>query len=102
MYDEAVGYFLAALELVSDWFVTCKMIKKLYAVFYAGDNILHFSKDSGNVEFFCNGKGILIIDLNNINLDNDFDEDDPVTIILIRLLAWRIKFETCKALKKRN
>ena len=49
MYDEAVGYFLAALELVSDWFVTCKMIKKLYAVFYAGDNILHFSKDSGNV-----------------------------------------------------
>ena len=30
--------------------------------------------------------GILNIDLNNINLDNNFDEGDPDTIILIRLL----------------
>ena len=45
--------------------------------------------------------GILKIDLNNTNLDNNFDEDDPDTIILIRLLAWHIKFEKCKALKKR-
>ena len=45
--------------------------------------------------------GILKIDLNNTNLDNNFDEDDPDTIILIRLLAWHIKFEKCKALKKK-
>ena len=44
--------------------------------------------------------GILNIDLNNINLDNNFDEDDPDTIILIRLLAWHIRFEKHKALKK--
>ena len=44
--------------------------------------------------------GILNIDLNNITLDNNFDEDDPDTIILIRLLAWHIKFEKCKAFKK--
>ena len=31
--------------------------------------------------------GILNIDLNNINLDNNFDEDDPDAIILIKLLA---------------
>ena len=31
--------------------------------------------------------GILNIDLNNINLDNNFDESDSDTIILIRLLA---------------
>ena len=31
--------------------------------------------------------GILNIDLNNINLDNNFDETDPDTIFLIRLLA---------------
>ena len=31
--------------------------------------------------------GIHNIDLNNINPDNNFDEDDPDTIILIRLLA---------------
>ena len=29
--------------------------------------------------------GILNIDINNINLDNNFDEDDLYTIILIRL-----------------
>ena len=37
--------------------------------------------------------GILNIDLNNINLDNNFAEDD-------RLLAWHIKFEKRKTFKK--
>ena len=46
--------------------------------------------------------GILNIDLNNVNLDNNFDEDDPDTIIIIRLLAWHIKFEKRKALKKKD
>ena len=45
--------------------------------------------------------GILSINLNNINLDNtNYEEDDPDTIILIRLLAWHIKFEKCKDVKK--
>ena len=44
--------------------------------------------------------GILNIDLNNINLDNNFGEYDPDTIIIVRLLAWHIKFEKCKALKE--
>ena len=39
--------------------------------------------------------------INNVNLDNNFDEDDPDTIILIRLLAWHSKFKKCKALKKK-
>ena len=43
---------------------------------------------------------ILNIDRNNINLVNNFDEDDHDTIILIRLLVWYIKFEKRKALKK--
>ena len=43
--------------------------------------------------------GIVNIDLSNISLDNNFDED-PDTIILIRLLAWHIKFEKRKELKK--
>ena len=50
--------------------------------------------------FSCNEMGILNIDLSNINLDNNFDEDDSDNIILIRLLAWHIKFEKCKALRK--
>ena len=32
--------------------------------------------------------------------NNNFDEDDPDTIILIRLLALHIEFEKHKALKK--
>ena len=43
--------------------------------------------------------GILSVNLNNINLDNNFDEDNPI-IILIRLLASHSKFKTCKALKR--
>ena len=43
---------------------------------------------------------IINIKLNNINIDNNFDENDPDTIILIKLLAWHIKFEKHKALKK--
>ena len=50
--------------------------------------------------FHCNGMGILNIDLNNINLDNSFDEDVRDSIILIRLLAWQIKCEKRKELKK--
>ena len=67
---------------------------------YTDGNTLYFNDDSGNVVFHCNEMGILNIDLDNINLDNNFDEDDPDTIILIRLLACFIKFEKRKALKK--
>ena len=67
---------------------------------YPDENILYFDEDSGNVVFNCNGMGILNIDLNNINLDNHFDEDNRDTVILVRLLAWYIKFEKRKALKR--
>ena len=43
---------------------------------------------------------ILNIDLHNINLDNtNYDEEDPDTIILIRLLACHIKIEKRETLK---
>ena len=54
---------------------------------YADENILYFNENSGNVVFSCNEMGIYNIDLNNVNLDNNIDGDDPDTIILIRLLA---------------
>ena len=58
---------------------------------------IYSNEDSSSVVFICNGMGILNIDLNNINLgDTNYDEDDPDTIILIRLLAWHIKFEKRK------
>ena len=36
----------------------------------------------------------------NINLDYNFDEDDPYTIILSRLLAWHNKLENRETLKR--
>ena len=90
MCDEAVNDSLAAFKLVPDWFVTSKTIKKLFTALYADENILCFNEDSGNVVFFCNEMGILIIDLNNMKLDNNFYEDDSDTIILVRLLIWHI------------
>ena len=100
MCDKAVDDSLAALKLSPDWFATSKMIKELFTTLYADENILYFNEDSGNVVFSCNDMGILNIDLNTINLDNNFDEDDPDTIIQIRLLAWDIKLEKRKELKK--
>ena len=52
--------------------------------------------------FSCQ-RHILVVDIDKINLDNDknFDEDDPDTIIHLRLLAWHSKSKKNKALKKR-
>ena len=102
MCDEAVDDSIAALKLIPDWFVTSKIIEKLYNAFCAYENILYFNEDSSNAVFSCNEMGILNIDLNNINLDNNFDEDDSDNIILIRIFAWHVKFEKIKALKKRS
>ena len=54
---------------------------------YADENVLYFNEDSADVTFCCDEMGILSVNLNNVNLDINFDEDDPGTIILIRLLV---------------
>ena len=93
MYDEVVDDSLAVLKLIPDWFVASKMVKNLYSVLYGDDALLFFHEDSGNVTFFCNEMGTLSVNLNNIDLDNNFDEDDRDTIILIRLLVWHSKYK---------
>ena len=87
MCDEAVDDSLAALKLVLDWFVTSKMIKKICTALYASDGLLFFDEDSGDVTFCRNEMGILSINLKNNNLDNNFDEEDTDTIILIRIFG---------------
>ena len=98
MCDEAIDDSLAALKLFQDWFVTSKMIKKLYTALYAGDGLLFLDENFGNVSFCCNEMGFLSVNDNSINLDNNFDEDDSDTVILIKLLAWHSKFKKLKAL----
>ena len=68
---------------------------------YADDGLLFFDGDSRDVTFCREEMGLLNVNLNNINLDNNFYEDDPDTIILIRLLPWHSNFKKRKALKKR-
>ena len=93
MCEKAVDDCISALKSVPDQFVTSKIIKIQFTALYADDNILDFNEDSGNAVFICNGMGILNIDLNKINLDNTNYKDDPDAIILVRFLAWHIKFE---------
>ena len=73
-------------------------IKEHYTALYADNGLFFSNEDSGTVTFFCNEMGIFGVNL-NINLDNNFDEDDSDTIILIRLLAWHSKSKKCKTLK---
>ena len=71
---------------------TSNMIKKRSTALYADENILYFNEDSGNVAFSSNEMDILNVDLNNINLDDtNYEEDDPDTIILIRLFFEKRK-----------
>ena len=47
--------------------------------------------------------GILIADLNYINLDDvNFDEDEPEAIIQVKLMPWRNRFKQRRAFKKIN
>ena len=69
MCDEVVDDSLASLQLIPDWFVTSKMIKKLFTALYADENIPYFNESSDDAVFHCNRMGILNTDLNNINLD---------------------------------
>ena len=63
MCGEPVVDCLTALKVFPDWFVTSKMIKKLFTILCIDDNILYFNEDSGNVVFSCNEMDIHNIDL---------------------------------------
>ena len=78
------------------------MFEKFYNALHANDDILFYNEDFDKVTFIANQRHILAVDLDKINLDNDnnFDEDDPDTIIHVRLLAWHSKYEKRKVLKK--
>ena len=81
------------MKLIPDWLFTSRMIKSFFTDLHGDENMPYFNEDSGNDVFSYNEIIMVNIDLNNINLDNNFDEDDrDIIIILIRLLAWRIKF----------
>ena len=74
------------------------MLEKFDDALNANDDTLLFDEDFSKATSFANR-----VDLDKINLDddNDFDVDNPETIIHVRLLAWGHKFEKRKALEKK-
>ena len=65
-----------------------KILEELDDVVFSNDDIDLPDIDSGIVTFFSNEMGVITTDFDNINLDDDhFDEDDPETIIHVRLVA---------------
>ena len=88
MCDKVVAAFVPLLKFVHDWFFTKKMIGKLDDPVFLNDDILFSNEGSGNATFFSDAMGILSADLNNIKLnDSNFDEEDPESIIHVRLMA---------------
>ena len=73
--------------------VTSMIIKKLDDALFANDKIF-INEDSNNVTSFGGEMGILRVDLDKINLgDLNFCEDDPQTIIHVRIMASHNKYE---------
>ena len=102
MWCEAIDECLAAAEFIHGLFVTSKIIEKCHDALLANNDILFSFEDFCKVIFFINNMGYLDVDLYKINFNNDknFYEDDPETIIQIKLLPWWNKFEKRNALKK--
>ena len=65
------------------------MIKKLSTALSADENILYLNEDASNVIYSSKKIDIFNIYLKKINLFNNFDDDDPDTIILIRKVSNR-------------
>ena len=53
MCDEAVDDSLVALNIITDWLVTVKIIKKLCGL-CTDDGLHYFDENSGDVTFCCN------------------------------------------------
>ena len=96
MSDKAADAFLPTLNSIADWFVTNKRLEKLDNAVFFNYDIDFDDKDSDIVTFFSDDLDLNTIDLNNIN----FDEQDPETIINVRLMAWCNRNKQGKACKK--
>ena len=103
MCDEAFDDYLAVLKFIPDWVVTNIILEKFDDALSANDDTLFLIKILVK-SHYANQMGILGVDLDKINLDDDnnFYGDNLYTIIHVKRLAWYNKFEKRKALKKKE
>ena len=92
--DKAADDCLTSLKFLRDWFVTSIMIKNFLLICTVMKIYSTLMKILPMSYFLAMKCVLIIIDLNDINLDDtSYKEDDPDTIILIRLLAWHNEFK---------
>ena len=90
MCDKAVDAFLTTSKFVPNWPFTKKMLENPDYVVFSNDEIDLDDTDSDFVTFYSDGMGLADIDLSNINLNDDnFDEDDPINIFVVRTIEKR-------------
>ena len=98
MCGEAVHACLPALKFVPDWFVLNKMLEKLRSASFSNSDIDLNKINSDVIIFFSGCMDLVTIDLNKINIDDDnFDEDNPKSIVPFKLMAWRNRYKQRKA-----
>ena len=101
--DKAADDCLTSLIFLHDWFVTSIMIKNFLLIctlIKIYSTLMKILPMSYFLVMQC--VFLIIIDLSDINLDDtSYKEDDPDTIILIRLLAWHNEFKKHKNICKR-
>ena len=103
MCDNAADDFVLAIKLVPDLFITSNVIGKLYDVVFSNDDLVFGDLKSGFVAFFSNDKGLNIVTMDSINLeDNNFNNFDPETINYITLMGWSNRLNQGKSRKKRQ
>ena len=86
------------LNLPPNWFVMRKMLEKLDNVAFSNDDIHLNDIDFNYVIFVSDSMIPNAIDFYNINTgDDNFDEDDPETIIHVSFMAWCKICEKIKA-----
>lgn len=78
-----------ALKYIPDWFVALKFLKDLQnTVFFNGDTDVDNDDPDNNIFTFSNDViGLANINFNNVNLDDEFDDDDLDTISLVKLIS---------------
>ena len=97
MCDSGANAFLIALKFVAEWSVTNELLEKLDNSVFSNVDIRSFYQffhdlDSNFSTIFSSDMGFSTTDLNNINLDDNFDKDDPETINHVRCMTWHNTF----------
>ena len=76
------------------------MLKDLDNTLFFNDDIVFVNVGSNNAAIFSDDVA-LYVDITNVSLDDDnFDSDNPETIIHVRLVAWCNKYKQREACKK--